>query len=367
MLRIFQTLLGTLIIIISIIGFLESPSFTNLFCLIFGISLVPFLFDMILNNANISLNKSEKTQVKIGIFILFIIVANINRDQKQIDSTSLFRHQEITTLLTSKQRITTDDSLKLAKFIQTATRDLADKDYEALSNGLLKIQILKDSNANIILLNKMKLLTKSPTDFANKKEYWAYRANRAYSLGDLKAFDTNLTKAAFIENDDYKIQPYIYEDLLEYKRRTGDTENAYKICAIALKNNPKNERLIKILADLYFHDKKYKKAIKGYSRYLSIDKSNPAIHTNIGLAYEFCQNKSKAKKHYKSAIELEGKGGIACERLRELTVKIVRYRYYSECCDGSTSFATGRGACSHHQGVCRRMKEPITQYTMDCQ
>jgi hypothetical protein len=29
------------------------------------------------------------------------------------------------------------------------------------------------------------------------------------------------------------------------------------------------------------------------------------------------------------------------------------YRIGAECCDGSRSGATGRGACSHHGGVCR--------------
>lgn len=29
-----------------------------------------------------------------------------------------------------------------------------------------------------------------------------------------------------------------------------------------------------------------------------------------------------------------------------------RYRIGARCCDGTRSYATGRGACSHHGGVC---------------
>lgn len=55
----------------------------------------------------------------------------------------------------------------------------------------------------------------------------------------------------------------------------------------------------------------------------------------------------------------------ACKEYRELTAR-TRYYKRSRCCDGTTSSATGRGACSHHGGVCRIENVPYKEYTINC-
>jgi hypothetical protein len=93
-------------------------------------------------------------------------------------------------------------------------------------------------------------------------------------------------------------------------------------------------------------------------------------YIRIGDTYRDKNNKSKASAYYNQAIALEGKGGLACGRLRDLTAKqgIVSYYTVSICCDGSFSASTGQGACSHHKGVCRTERRPMRGkvYTMKC-
>jgi len=129
--------------------------------------------------------------------------------------------------------------------------------------------------------------------------------------------------------------------------------------------------------DSAYSEKQYKAAIKHYKKSLEFSqkdtsqvKNQIVTLINIGVAYSYLKNKSQTIRYYKQAYELEGKGGKACEYLRNATTQkiISGYYNYSICRDGTTSSATGRGACSHHGGVSRRVSQPTysTKYTIDC-
>lgn len=128
--------------------------------------------------------------------------------------------------------------------------------------------------------------------------------------------------------------------------------------------------------DSVFKAKNYQGAIKFFTKSVGFadstrkqDKINLLI--SIANSYSGANNKYQAIVYYKKAYELEGKGGAACELLRDITAQkvITGYDTYSVCCNGSTSRATGRGACSHNGGVCGTRSEPITRlrYTMECE
>jgi tetratricopeptide (TPR) repeat protein len=348
---------------------IATPGFASIACLALGISMIPYFFDRISEEININLDKSSKVGVRIALFFLFVIAVNIESTDStgsETDGASIqFEKVASSALLNSSGNVSSEDSITLIKFVNLSLDGLTEEEYDNLINNELDKQILADSTSNSLLIEKMNANAKSLEDFESEKEYWTYRARRSYGLVDLGAFNEHLSKAAKMKGD-HKIAPILFEHLINYKKQSGDLEGNYEICKIALKDDSQNTKVIMLLADLYFSKKKYKSAIKYYKQYLKINATNPVIHTKVGIAYEATRNKSKAKAHYQSAIDLEGSGGQACERLRELTVKIVDYSYYSECCDGTTSSSTGRGTCSHHGGVCRTMKRPITRYTIDC-
>ncbi|MDX2361420.1 MAG: hypothetical protein QNK23_11485 [Crocinitomicaceae bacterium] len=97
--------------------------------------------------------------------------------------------------------------------------------------------------------------------------------------------------------------------------------------------------------------KMYKDAIESYS--VTIDKQYElsSCYYQRALCY-------KALMDYEhAAIDLRKAMGLSHPDAEELYEKInperKRVSYYvTRCCDGSTSSATGRGACSHHGGVC---------------
>lgn len=71
----------------------------------------------------------------------------------------------------------------------------------------------------------------------------------------------------------------------------------------------------------------------------------------------------KLRKKEKAAIELYKSVQLNNPEALKLYEKANPYRrkishYVTRCCDGTTSSATGRGACSHHGGVCN-WNEPI--------
>jgi len=109
--------------------------------------------------------------------------------------------------------------------------------------------------------------------------------------------------------------------------------------------------------------KKYNQSITNFKKAIKLSPENETYIYNLGIAYLNKDSKSNAKTQFKKAMDLGSKD--ACRKYRELTA-ITKYNKKSRCCDGSTSSAMGRGACSHHGGVCGYVNIPYKKYTINC-
>jgi tetratricopeptide (TPR) repeat protein len=116
------------------------------------------------------------------------------------------------------------------------------------------------------------------------------------------------------------------------------------------------------LGFIYSSMKKNKLALKHLNEYLDTYPKDVDALNKIGLIYQNSKNKSKAEEIFSLAKDLGSKE--ACLNLREITAKI-SYKRIKQCCDGTSMKTTGKGACSHHGGVCNS-KIPIKEYTVEC-
>lgn len=95
----------------------------------------------------------------------------------------------------------------------------------------------------------------------------------------------------------------------------------------------------------------YKKALPEINILLHSDPSNPELQYSQALCYSKIGNIKEAVAALKPLIQ---SGNREAEKLHD-KINPIRKRVAGTetlCCDGSTSNATGRGACSHHGGVC---------------
>jgi tetratricopeptide (TPR) repeat protein len=102
---------------------------------------------------------------------------------------------------------------------------------------------------------------------------------------------------------------------------------------------------------------KYGVALPELSDLLVQNSNNPSLLYQRAICYSKTGKMQEAVNDCKEAMKL---GSPEAEKLHEKINplrKKVAY-YVTRCCDGSTSSATGRGACSHHSGVCN-WSEPV--------
>ena len=104
------------------------------------------------------------------------------------------------------------------------------------------------------------------------------------------------------------------------------------------------------LANSYFDNRNYKKAIENFNGLEEIDAE---ILYKKGICNKKIGDISDAIKNFKQAFDL---GDRKSEKEYNQVNPIIRHILYYQtvCCDGSDSpsNAKGRGACSHHGGVC---------------
>lgn len=97
--------------------------------------------------------------------------------------------------------------------------------------------------------------------------------------------------------------------------------------------------------------KRYTDAINDYS-YLVAEKVNEKENYYLrGICFHKTKNIQRAVEDLKQAMSL---GSAEAEKMHD-KINPLRKRvayYVTRCCDGTESSATGRGACSHHGGVC---------------
>lgn len=104
---------------------------------------------------------------------------------------------------------------------------------------------------------------------------------------------------------------------------------------------------------------KYQAALPQLNDLLAEDRSNADLLYNRAICY------SKIRKMQQAVTDLKTASGLGNEEAQRLHEKInplkKRVSYYlTRCCDGSASPSNskGRGACSHHGGVCN-WNEPV--------
>lgn len=96
---------------------------------------------------------------------------------------------------------------------------------------------------------------------------------------------------------------------------------------------------------------KYQKALPEINRLLEADPANAELRYSQALCYSKTGNIQQAVAALKPLMQ---SGNKDAEQLHE-KINPIRKRVVGTetlCCDGTTSYATGRGACSHHGGVC---------------
>lgn len=102
--------------------------------------------------------------------------------------------------------------------------------------------------------------------------------------------------------------------------------------------------------------KKYQEALDILNLLITTNASDPSTLYQRALCYDKLGNTEKAVEELKMAMLL---GSTEADALHEkINPEIKRVTgYVTRCCDGSTSYSTGRGTCSHHGGVCGREPE----------
>lgn len=97
--------------------------------------------------------------------------------------------------------------------------------------------------------------------------------------------------------------------------------------------------------------KNYKLAIAGLNELISKEGSSSNLLYNRAICYSKTGKIKEAVYDCKTAMQSGDKNAEKLYNKINPIKKRIAY-YVTRCCDGSTSNATGRGACSHHGGVC---------------
>lgn len=103
---------------------------------------------------------------------------------------------------------------------------------------------------------------------------------------------------------------------------------------------------------------KYEKALEILQNVSTVEGiSNDELYLNKGICFLKLGDKKAAAHELKQSSEL---GNIEAKTMYNKINPIIKeiIGYVTRCCDGSTSSAKGRGACSHHGGVCN-WNDPI--------
>jgi len=102
---------------------------------------------------------------------------------------------------------------------------------------------------------------------------------------------------------------------------------------------------------------RYQAAIPKLGELLVLDGSNADLLYSRAACYSHIGKMQLAVNDCKAAKEHGSKAATSLyDKINPVRRQIIGY--VTRCCDGSTSGATGRGACSHHGGVCN-WQDPI--------
>lgn len=119
----------------------------------------------------------------------------------------------------------------------------------------------------------------------------------------------------------------------------------------------KEIQIMAVEANAHFKSKRYAQAIKGYNAVVDAGLQNAEVLYKRGYSYYKIGKLKLAVADLEVARQLRYEGATRLyEKVNPIRKRIAYY--VTRCCDGSTSDASGRGACSWHGGVCN-WNEPI--------
>ena len=81
------------------------------------------------------------------------------------------------------------------------------------------------------------------------------------------------------------------------------------------KDDRKNEAELVEMGKFYFVNMKYDHAITEFNRALELNRENPEIYYNLGLAYEGKSDRDSAREMYEKALVINPEYAIAREHL----------------------------------------------------
>ncbi len=178
--------------------------------------------------------------------------------------------------------------------------------------------------------------------------------------------DENFKKEQLLKKSQYQDSLARYLNLIKaFKHEQNYKEALEKINQATLfASSSDKKKLIQeanniqaLQAEAFIKKRKYKDAITIYSNLISTNNFNLSYQYKRALCYSKLGKIKDAVKDLKSAIESNDQTAQKLYNKINPLKKRVAY-YITRCCDGTTSNATGKGACSHHDGVCD-WKEPV--------
>lgn len=143
----------------------------------------------------------------------------------------------------------------------------------------------------------------------------------------------------------------------EFKKNRYLPGIVYLNKALKFANSSDQDDIYQRRAFNYYKAGKYTEAEKDYTTLIGNSHKLSDTYYQRALCYQKQNKKKDAISDLKVAME---KGNTDAEKLYNKLNPIKKrvVGYVTRCCDGSTSSSSGRGACSHHGGVCN-WNEPI--------
>lgn len=142
-----------------------------------------------------------------------------------------------------------------------------------------------------------------------------------------------------------------YASKAEAKLKSHQYKSAIQYLSAAVRFTDNIDEFIQKRADSYLSLNDVNNAVNDYSILISSSYNKSDNYYSRALCYKKLKDKRSAIADLKEAIQLGNtKATKVYEQLNPLKRRILYY--VTRCCDGTTSNATGRGACSHHHGVC---------------
>lgn len=154
-----------------------------------------------------------------------------------------------------------------------------------------------------------------------------------------------------------KVDSFKTESDQQYKKGNSKAALSLLDSAIAYSSGDEKNNLLRKKADDQYSSGQYVAAIDGYTILLNDGVDRDDNYYNRALCYDRTGQRQRAVDDLKDAIDLGSQQAQKMYDQINPVQKRVSY-YITRCCDGTTSSAKGRGACSHHGGVCN-WNEPV--------